>query len=179
MAAAAYATRGLSRKTHALLRDLARRSVVSYLRFVPAASRLLSSAADRVLVAAVAAIRPRGHGFDQPIDDDVLARVRAFFPFLPPPLRRAFPLGLRALEWAPLVVSRRRQRFSTLPPDEARRVLERLNDLGGPFGALVLGLRTLVFLAFYQHADVLRALEVDWAGRAAELTRRRAGLLAS
>ena len=144
-----------------------------------AVSSTLSPAADRVLVAAVAAIRPRGHGFDQPIDDDVLTRVRAFFPFLPPPLRRAFPLGLRVLEWAPLVVLHRRWRFTTLPPDEARRVLEHLNDLGGPFGALVLGVRTLVFLAFYQHPDVLRALEIDWAGRAAELTRRRAGLLAS
>ena len=144
-----------------------------------AASRPLSPAADRVLVAAVRAIRPRGHGFNQAIDDDVLERVRAFFRFLPPPLRRAFPLGLRALEWAPLFVLRRRRRFTTLPLDEARRVLERLNDLGGPFGGLVLGLRTLVFLAFYQHPDVLRALEVDWAGRAAELTRRRAGLLAS
>ena len=139
----------------------------------------LSHAADRVLIAAVAAIRPRDHGFDHAIDADVLARVRAFFPFLPPPLRRAFPVGLRLLEWAPLLVLRRRQRFTTLSTDEARRVLERLNDQGGPFGALVLGLRTLVFLAFYQHPDVLRTLEVDWAGRAAELTRRRAQLLAS
>ena len=146
---------------------------------MPAAHRPLSPAADRVLVAAVAAIRPCGHGFDQPIDDDVLKRVRGFFPFLPPPLRRAFPLGLRALEWMPLLVLRRRRRFSTLPVEDARRVLERLNDQGGPFGALVLGLRTLVFLAFYQHPDVLRALEVDWAGRAGELTRRRAALLVS
>ena len=114
---------------------------------MPAAHRPLSPAADRVLVAAVAAIRPCGHGFDQPIDDDVLKRVRGFFPFLPPPLRRAFPLGLRALEWMPLLVLRRRRRFSTLPVEDARRVLERLNDRGGPFGALVLGLRTLVFLA--------------------------------
>jgi hypothetical protein len=146
---------------------------------VSAARSPLSHAADRVLIAAVAAIRPREHGFDHPIDDDVLARVRAFFPFLPAPLRRAFPVGLRLLEWAPLVVLRRRQRFTTLSTDEARQVLERLNDQGGPFGALVLGLRTLVFLAFYQHPDVLRTLEVDWAGRAAELTRRRAQLLAS
>ena len=144
-----------------------------------AVQRPLSRTADRVLTAAVAAIRPRGHGFDHAIDDDVLARVRAFFPFLPPPLRRAFPLGLRLLEWAPLVVLRRRRRFTTLSADEARGVLDRLNDQGGPFGALVLGLRTLVFLAFYQHPDVLQTLEIDWAGRAAELTRRRARLLAS
>jgi len=146
---------------------------------VTAVQRPLSRTADRVLTAAVAAIRPRGHGFDHAIDADVLARVRAFFPFLPPPLRRAFPLGLRLLEWAPLVVLRRRRRFTALSADEARGVLDRLNDQGGPFGALVLGLRTLVFLAFYQHPDVLQTLEIDWAGRAAELTRRRARLLAS
>lgn len=146
---------------------------------VPVAARPLAPAADRVLVAAVAAIRPRGHGFDQPIDADVLARVRGFFPFLPGPLRRAFPIGLRLLELAPIVVLRRPRRFTRLPLDEAQRVLERLGDGGGLFGALVLGLRTLVFLAFYQHPDVLRALEVDWAGRASELVRRRAELIAS
>jgi hypothetical protein len=146
---------------------------------VTAAQRPLSRTTDRVLTAAVAAIRPRGHGFDHAIDDDVLARVHAFFPFLPAPLRRAFPVGLRLLEWAPLVVLRQRRRFTSLSTDEARRILERLNDQGGPFGALVLGLRTLVFLAFYQHPEVLRTLEVDWAGRAAELTQRRARLLAS
>lgn len=139
----------------------------------------MSRSADRVLIAAVTAIRPRGHGFDHPIDDAILAGVRGFFSFLPPPLRRAFPVGLRLLEWAPLVVLRRRQRFSALSLDDARLVLDRLLDMGGPFGALVMGLRTLVFLAFYQHPDVLRTLEVDWAGRAAELTRRRAQLLAS
>jgi hypothetical protein len=146
---------------------------------VPAAHRPLSPAADRVLVAALAAIRPRGHGFDQPIDADVLARVRAFFPFLPGTLRRAFPIGLRMLQAAPLIVLRRPQRFTSLSADDARHVLERLNALGGPLGALVLGLRTLVFLAFYQHPDVLRRLEVDWAGRAAELVRRRAELIVS
>jgi hypothetical protein len=131
----------------------------------------------RILRAAVAAIRPRGHGFDQPIDDDVLARVVAFFPYLPPPMRRVFPLGLRLLELGPPIVLGRLARFSGLPPDEARAYLERLHAAGGPLAALVLGLRTLVLLNFYQHPQVLAALEVDWAGRAAVLTRRRAALL--
>jgi hypothetical protein len=146
---------------------------------VPVASSPLSRAADGVLVAAIAAIRPCGHGFDHAIDGTVIEQVRSFVPFLPPPLRRAFPLGLRALEWTPLVVLRRRQRFTTLPVEDARLVLDRLLARGGPFGALVLGLRTLVFLAFYQHPDVLRTLEIDWAGRAAELTRHRALLVGS
>jgi hypothetical protein len=139
----------------------------------------LAPRVERVLAAAVAAIRPRGHGFDHPIDDAVMAKVRAFFPYLPPPLRRAFPIGLRLLEFSPLVVLRRATRFTQLAPEDARHVLERLWDVGGPFGALVLGLRTLVFLAFYQHPDVLRTMEIDWAGRATELTRRRAALLGS
>ena len=29
----------------------------------------------RILRAVIAAIRPRGHGFDQPIDDDVLGDI--------------------------------------------------------------------------------------------------------
>ncbi len=137
----------------------------------------LSSTTVRILRAAVAAIRPRGHGFDQPIDGEVLDAVVAFFPYLPAPMRLAFPIGLRLLELGPPVVLRRFVRFSSLPPDEARAYLEQLHAAGGAFGALVLGLRALVLMNFYQHPQVLAALEVDWAGRATELTRRRAALL--
>jgi hypothetical protein len=137
----------------------------------------LSRGTTRVLRAAVAAIRPRGHGFDQPIDDDVLDAVVTFFPYLPTPMRLAFPVGLRLLEVGPPFVVRRFARFSRLSPEAGRAYLERLHLLGGPFAALVLGLRTLVLLSFYQHPQVLAALEVDWAGRATALTRRRAALL--
>ena len=50
-----------------------------------------------------------------------------------------------------------------------------MNALCGEANAL--GLRTLVFLAFYQHPDVLASLDIDWAGRADTLVRRRAELL--
>ena len=139
--------------------------------------RPLSTTTVRILRAAVAAIRPRGHGFDQPIDDDVLDAVVAFFPYLPAPMRLAFPLGLRLLEVGPPFVLRRLVRFSSLPPAEGRAYLERLHEAGGAFGALVLGLRALVLMNFYQHPQVLVALEVDWAGRATALTARRAALL--
>lgn len=139
--------------------------------------RPLSTTTVRILRAAVAAIRPRGHGFDQAIDDDVLAEVVAYFPYLPTPMRLAFPVGLRLLEVGPPLVLRRPARFSGLPPDQARAYLERLHAMGGPFAALVLGLRTLVLMNFYQHPQVLAALEIDWAGRAAALTQRRAALL--
>ncbi len=68
-------------------------------------------------------------------------------------------------------------RFSRLPADEARAYLERLHAAGGPFAALVLGLRALVLMNFYQHPQVLARLEIDWAGRAKTLTERRAALL--
>jgi hypothetical protein len=139
--------------------------------------RPLSSGTVRILRAAVAAIRPRGHGFDQAIDDDVLERVVVFFRYLPTPMRLAFPIGLRLLEVGPPLVLRRFARFTRLAPDDGRAYLERLHAAGGPFGALVLGLRTLVLLSFYQHPQVLAALEIDWAGRAAMLTQRRAALL--
>jgi hypothetical protein len=125
----------------------------------------------------VAAIRPRGHGFDQAIDDDVLRAMVEFFPYLPTPMRLAFPAGLRLLEWGPPVLLRRMTRFTRLPPDDARAYLDRLHASGGPLAPLVLGLRTLVLLHFYQHPAVLKALDVDWEGRAAAMTKRRASLL--
>jgi hypothetical protein len=137
----------------------------------------MSPRQTRTLRAVIAAIRPRGHGFDQPIDDDVLGAVVAFFPYLPAPMRIAFPVGLRLVELGPPFVARRLARFSRLSPDDGRAYLERLHAMGGPFAALVLGLRALVLLSFYQHPQVLAALDIDWAGRAEALTRRRAALL--
>jgi hypothetical protein len=132
----------------------------------------------RILRAAVAAIRPRGHGFDQRIDDDVLAEMEQFFLYLPTPMRLAFPAGLRLLEYGPPVFARKLVRFSSMAPDEARAYLEDFLHAGGPRTALVMGLRALVLLAFYQHPQVLQDMGVDWAGRAKMLTARRAELLA-
>jgi hypothetical protein len=76
-------------------------------------------------------------------------------------------------------VLRRAARFTSLPADEARAYLEKLHAAGGPFAALVLGLRALILMNFYQHPTVLARLEIDWAGRATALTARRAELLGS
>lgn len=137
-----------------------------------------SSGSLRILQAAAAAIRPRGHGFDQAIDEAVLAEVQLHLAALPAPFRFAFPIGLRLLEWLGPAFARRRGRFSRLPTADARAVLERFQELGGLCAGLVLGLRALVFLAFYQHPAVLQSLGVDWEGRARDLTARRATLLA-
>lgn len=136
----------------------------------------MTGLASRTLRAVVAAIRPRGHGFDQPVDDDVLREVERFLPFLPGPLRVGLPLGLYLVEFGPPLFARRMQRFSTLPLPEAQRYLEGFQHAGGLRTALLLGLRTLVFLAFYQHPTVLADMGVDWAGRAKALTARRAEL---
>src|SRR5215831_12173811 len=133
----------------------------------------------RILRAVVAAIRPRGHGFDQPIDDDVLAEIDGFMPHMPTPLRIGLPLGLRLVEFGPPLFARRWQRFSTLPIADAQRYLEGFQAAGGLRGALMMGLRSLVFLAFYQHPQVLGSLGVDWEGRARAMLRRRAELLAA
>jgi len=125
----------------------------------------------------IAAIRPRGHGFDQPIDDDVLADIQRFFPFLPWPLRVGLPLGLYLVELGPPLFARRLCRFSTMPLAEAEEYLRAFQHAGGIREALMMGLRTLVFLAFYQHPRVLAVLEIDWATRAEVLTHRRAELL--
>ena len=143
----------------------------------PTRGRAPSRTTIRVLRAAVAAIRPRGHGFDQPIDADVLEEMQQFLPFLPAPMRLAFPVGLRLLEYGPPLFARRWVRFSSMPVDEARAYLKAFQRAGGLRAAMVVGLRALVFLAFYQHPTVLADLDVDWAGRAAVLTRRRAMLL--
>jgi hypothetical protein len=136
----------------------------------------LGGGSTRILAAAVAAIRPRGDGFDQPIDAHVLREIDAFLPHLPPTLRALFPLGLRLLEWGPPLFARPRRfaRMSRLAQPEAEAYLSGWLEAGGLRGTLLLGLRTLVFLAFYQHPDVLASLGVDWQGRARLLHDERA-----
>jgi len=137
----------------------------------------MSAAQTRILRAVIAAIRPRGHGFDQPIDEEVLDGISRFFPFLPWSLRRGLPLGLWLVELGPPVLARRWCRFTAMPPTEAAAYLAGFQHAGGLRAALLMGLRTLVFLAFYQHPQVLASLDIDWAGRASTLVARRAELL--
>src|SRR5262249_31454492 len=100
-----------------------------------------------------------------------------FLPYLPATLRFGLPLGLELVQFGPPLYARRWQRFSSMPLADATRYLAGWQEAGGLRAALLLGLRTLVFLAFYQHPDVLATLGVDWAARARVLTQRRAELL--
>src|SRR5258708_34363941 len=102
----------------------------------------------RILRAVIAAIRPRGHGFDQPIDDDVLGDIQRFFPYLPWPLRLGLPLGLWLVELGPPLFARRWCRFTSMAPGEAARYLAAFEHAGGPPSPPLKGLRTAAFLPF-------------------------------
>ncbi|MBI2964367.1 MAG: hypothetical protein HYY35_11480 [Deltaproteobacteria bacterium] len=142
------------------------------------APRHLSPSSAAILRAVIAAIRPRGHGFDQPIDEDVLLEVDRCLPCLPALARAALPLGLRLLEWGPAPFFRRFTRLSAMPRDEARAYLQGWLDSRLALRRLLVhGLRALVFLAFYQHPSVLRAMGVGWDRRLAETVRLRADTL--
>jgi hypothetical protein len=131
-----------------------------------------------ILRAVIAAIRPRGHGFDQPVDEDVLVEIDRTLPYLPNPSRLGLPLGLRLLEWGPFVFAGRPTRLSRMNRDEARVYLQRWLDSRLTLPRfLVYGLRALVFLAFYQHPSVLDAMGVRWDRRLLEAVELRAGSL--
>ena len=140
----------------------------------------LGPGSELIMRAFLDAARPRGSGFDQEIDEDVIREMDAFLPYLPPLLRRLFPLGLRLLEWGPALFARPRRlgRMSRLSTEERLVYLEGWLEAGGLRGTLLLGVRVLVFMAFYQHPEVLESLGVDWQGRADRLTRERAALFA-
>jgi hypothetical protein len=131
----------------------------------------------RILRAAIAAMRPRGYGFDQSIDEDVLRDVERSFLHLPAKLRIRLGIALCLMEYGPPMYIRRLRRFSRMTPAEGRRYLASWEHARGPREVLLRRIRDLVFMSFYQHPEVLAALEVRWAERAATLARLRAKLL--
>jgi hypothetical protein len=133
---------------------------------------------ERILRAVIAAMRPRGHGFDQPIDEDVLRDVsESLRDHLPAAVRYGLALGLYFIEYAPPVYARRWRRFSDLTPAEGVRCLAEWEHRRGIRGGLFRGFRTLIYLSFYQHPSVLAHLGVAWEERARMLVRRRAELV--
>jgi hypothetical protein len=138
---------------------------------------LLSGLRARALRAIVAAIRPRGHGFDQPIEDDVVRDVEAGLGHVPRSLRLWLTLGIYFVEFGAPLLARRFRRFSSLGPEEGFALLAPWEHARGVRHSLLRGLRFLIFFSFYQHPLVLQSLEVDWEGRATTLARLRAELL--
>ena len=81
--------------------------------------RNLSDSSAAILRVVVAAIRPRGHGFDQPIDEDVIREIDRTIPFLPAPLRLALPVGLRLLDCGPCIFIARIAPMRSIDPAQA------------------------------------------------------------
>src|SRR5262249_51227702 len=96
-------------------------------RYAPCVPPLhhLSPRSAEILAAVIRAIRPRGHGFDQPIDDDVLVEIDRTVPFMPRPLQLLFPAGLRLLEWGPLALTGRPVRMTRMSREAALEYCER------------------------------------------------------
>ena len=140
--------------------------------------RNISPGSAAILSAVIAAIRPRGHGFDHPIDDDVLAELDRIVALMPPMLRLGFPLGLRVLEWGPPLLRAMPSRMSRMPPDKAIGYCQSLLESRiAPLRTLMVGVRALIYIAFYQHPQVLRTMNVRWDERMNETIRLRAETL--
>jgi len=143
-----------------------------------AVPRHLSPRSAAILRVVIDALRPRGHGFDQPIDEDVLLEIDRTLPYLPTLTRRGLPLGLLALEWSAPLVTRRPTRLTAMSRDQARAYLQSWLDSRITLRhMLVFGLRALVFVSFYQHPSVLAAMGVGWDRRMVETVRLRADTL--
>ena len=140
--------------------------------------RHLSPRSAAILRAVIDALRPRGHGFDQSIDESVLLEIDRTLPCLPPLTRLGLPLGLRLLEWGPPLFAGHARRLTSLDRQEARSYLQGWLDSRWSFRRLpVYGLRALIFLAFYQHPTVLEAMGVRWEQRMVESVTLRATTL--
>jgi len=131
----------------------------------------------RILMHAIAVIRPRGGPFDAEIDGDVARGVLSFLPHLPAPTRWAFPLGLRLLEYGPVLFKEGFRRFTDMDQETAGRYLHHWERAGGAASLLFQGVRALVLVSFYQHPKILHAMGVDWQARADERVLYRARVL--
>ena len=138
---------------------------------------MLGNTSMRILMHAIAVIRPRGGHFDADIDGDVARTVLGFLDYLPAPTRLSFPIGLRLLEYGPCLFQEGFRRFSTMDEATAARYLHHWERAGSAPSMLYQGVRALVLVCFYQHPKILEAMEVDWQGRADERVRYRARVL--
>lgn len=138
---------------------------------------MLGNTSMRILKHAISVIRPRGSVFDIDVDDEVCRSMVGFLEYLPAPTRLSFPLGLRLLEYGPVLFREGFRTFSSMDGDTAARYLHHWERAGGAPSLLYQGVRALVFVCFYQHPKILEAMEVDWQGRADERVRFRARIM--
>jgi D-cysteine desulfhydrase len=106
----------------------------------------LSNAQAAVLAAAARAVLDPSL---QPDIDRVVAGVDAYLTTMPPAFMRNITALFVAVEQAPLLAGHA-SRFSRLPADEGRRVLERLDGIGGLAPQVSRGIRDLCMLGYWQ-----------------------------
>ena len=113
----------------------------------------------------------------RPPTDRVLRTVLSFVPFLPAPFRYGLPIALLLFESSPVFFGMGRRRFTKLNDEEAAAYVKRWEH-GRAFLSLVYqAFRSVILASFYQHPEILAALEIDWEGRAGELVERRTRLM--
>ncbi len=139
---------------------------------------MLGKASTKILMHAIAVMRPRGGHFDADIDGDVARMILSFLEYLPAPTRLTFPLGLRLVEYGPFLFREGMCRFTSMDDETATRYIHHWERAGGAPAMLYQGVRALVLVCFYQHPKILKAMEVDWQGRADERVAYRAAVLA-
>lgn len=138
---------------------------------------MLGKTSTKILMHAIAVMRPRGGFFDAEIDGDVARSILSFLEYLPAPTRLTFPLGLRLVEYGPFLFREGFRRFTSMDDETATRYIHHWERAGGAPAMLYQGVRALVLVCFYQHPKILEAMEVDWQGRADERVRYRVAVL--
>jgi len=138
---------------------------------------VLGKTSTKILMHAIAVMRPRGGFFDAEIDGDVARSILSFLEYLPAPTRLTFPLGLRLVEYGPVLFREGFRRFTSMDDETATRYIHHWERAGGAPAMLYQGVRALVLVCFYQHPRILQAMEVDWQGRADERVAYRAAVL--
>ncbi len=138
---------------------------------------MLGKTSTKILMHAIAVMRPRGGFFDAEIDGDVARSILSFLEYLPAPTRLTFPLGLRLVEYGPFLFREGLRRFTSMDDETATRYIHHWERAGGAPAMLYQGVRALVLVCFYQHPKILEAMEVDWQGRADERVAYRAAVL--
>jgi len=138
---------------------------------------VLGKTSTKILMHAIAVMRPRGGFFDAEIDGDVARSILGFLEYFPAPTRLTFPLGLRLVEYGPFLFREGFRRFTSMDDETATRYIHHWERAGGAPALLYQGVRALVLVCFYQHPKILKAMEVDWQGRADERVAYRAAIL--
>lgn len=138
---------------------------------------MLGKASTKILMHAIAVMRPRGGPFDAQIDGDVARSIISFLEYMPAPTRLSFPFGLRLVEYGPCLFREGLRRFTSMDDETAARYIHHWERAGGAPAMLYQGVRALVLVCFYQHPKILEAMEVDWQGRADERVAYRVGVL--